>query len=133
MTAQIAGAGAAIGFLVWIGLNLRHLRAVTRWAQSQKRARISWDDQARSIAIASAVALLLGISMILQMRWAFALSILLAAAGTVVESAVRVVPHLKASEQPLAMDHIVMSIPLLVALILAVMGWNRLPSLVLGA
>ncbi len=132
MTAQLAGVGSALGLLIWIALNLRHLRAVARWAKTRSRPRISWDDQPRAVAILAALAMALAIGMVLQARWGYGLTVLLAAAGCVLESAVRVAPHLRASEQRLAVDHVIMSLPLLAALVLAVMGWNRLPPLTAG-
>jgi hypothetical protein len=132
MTAQLAGIGAIIGLVAWLALNFRHRRAVTRWAQTRSRARITWDDQPRAVIGAAVIVVALGLGLALSARWAFGLTVLLTGAGCVVESAVRVVPHLRASEQRLAMDHIVMSLPLLVALGLAVTGWNRLPPLIAG-
>ncbi len=133
MTAQLVSLGAAIALLVWIVLDLRHLRAVARWAQVHSRPRISWDDRPRTTVILATLAMVLAVSMLLQTRWGFGLTILLATAGSVLESAVRVVPHLRAFERRLAIDHVIMGVLLLIVLILAVMGWNRLPPLTLGA
>jgi hypothetical protein len=132
MTAQLAGIGAAVGLLLWVALDLRHLRAVAKWAQSRSRPRISWDDQPRATVITVVLAIVLVTGMSLQTRWGFGFAILLATAGSVLESAVRVVPHLRASEQRLAIDHVVMGVLFLIVLILAVMGWNRLPPLIPG-
>jgi hypothetical protein len=126
MTAQLAGMGSALGLLIWIALNVRHLRAVARWAKNRSRPRISWDDRPRAVVALATLAGILAAGMLLQARWGYGLTIPLAAAGCVLESAVRVTPHLRAYEQRLAMDHVVMSLPLLAALVLAVMGWNRL-------
>lgn len=132
MMVQLAGIGSALSLLIWIALNVRHWRAVARWARTRARPRVSWDDRPRAVAILAALAMVLIVGMILQARWGYGLAVPLAAAGCVLESAVRVVPHLRASEQRLAMDHVVMSLPLLAALILAVIGWNRLPPLTAG-
>ena len=128
MTSQIYGIIAALCLLAWLALGYRHLRTVAAWAETRTRARIPRDDQPRALALAAAIAVVLSIGMILRMPVAFALTILLSAAGTIAESAVRVVPHLRSSEQKLAMDHIILSAPLLATLIAAVMGWNRLWS-----
>lgn len=130
MTAQVAGIAAALMLIIWLALNLRHVRNVARWAQGRSRPRIPRDDQERATILAAGLVALLVVGLLLQLRLAFVLTILLSAAGTIVESAVRVAPHLRASEQRLATDHVILSLPLLAALILAVMGWNRLPPLV---
>ncbi|GAB4522586.1 MAG: hypothetical protein Kow0047_33150 [Anaerolineae bacterium] len=133
MTLQMAAWGIVIALAIWCGLNVRHWRAVTAWASQFSRPRVPRDDQPRAVLIAALVAFVLAIGVLLEMRWAYALTVLLSAAGCVVESTVRVVPHLRAGEQRLAMQHIILSLPLLAALILAVIGWNRLPPLVSGA
>ncbi|NOZ30028.1 MAG: hypothetical protein GXP39_18515 [Chloroflexi bacterium] len=130
MTALQAGLGAFVGLLIWSGLNLRHLRSVQRWARAFSRPRIPRSDRPL-VAIAGAIAMvILGIGLVMQTHWAFGLTIALAGIGCIVESTVRVVPHLRAGEQGMAMDHILMGIVLLAVLILGMLGWNRLPPLV---
>ena len=133
MTAQVMGAVAAFGLLAWTALDVVHLRGVRRWASSRSRARIPRDDQPWTAILGAALFVVLSPGLVMQWHWAFAVTVLVAAAGSVVESAVRVVPHLRAGERGLAMNHIVMGIICLAVLILAAVGWNYLPPLVPGA
>ncbi len=132
MTAQLAGLGVIICLLIWFALNARHWRAVQRWAQTRTRPRITWDDQTRPLVISAILIVGLALGLIGQRHWAFALAVILATIGCILESTVRVLPHLRVSEQQLAGDHIIMSLLLLAALALAIMGWSRLPPLVPG-
>jgi len=128
VTAQLAGVGAIMGWLIWWGLNWRHQRQV----QLRMGKRIPGDDGRLVLVLSVPVIALLSVGLLAQSHLGFGAALLLAAIGCVVESTVRVVPHLRSGEQKLAMDHIVMGVTLLGVLVLSFMGWNRLPPLVPG-
>ncbi|HEY65279.1 MAG TPA: hypothetical protein G4O02_11985 [Caldilineae bacterium] len=128
MTAQQAGMGAIMGWLIWWGLNWRHRRQV----QLRMGKRIPRDDGRLVVVVSAPAIALLSVGLLARSHLGFGVALLLAAIGCVVESTVRVVPHLRSGEQKLAMDHIVMGVALLGVLVLSFMGWNRLPPLVPG-